>query len=190
MRETMGPNYNFRYNVWYCATYGAVLLSSVSVSAKLCRRCGHGVAVVFFAGMVAGGQAMFALGCTHDEERSYWLSVAGRVVFGFGYESLVTANQGLLSDWLTQTDNTQYFWSLGTAYCVARLVAVVNYNVSPLGAPADAATLSLQHGMAWSWHRATDGHGVSTYRAVLIRHPATSMNIWARGCLPSTLRYR
>ena len=53
-------------------------------------------------------------------------------MFGFGYESLVTANQGLLSDWLTGADNAQYFWSLGTAYCIARLVAVVNYNMSPL----------------------------------------------------------
>ena len=28
-------------------------------------------------------------------------------------------------------DNDQYFFSLGMAYCIARLVAVLNYNISP-----------------------------------------------------------
>ena len=33
------------------------------------------------------------------QSHGYWISVLGRFVFGFSYESLITANQGLLSDW-------------------------------------------------------------------------------------------
>ena len=123
---------NLRFNMWYAATYAAVLLSSVTVSAKLCRKCGHGLAIVFFSVLVTGGQSLFALGCSRRGEQGYWMAFGGRVLFGFGYESLVTANQGLLSDWLAHSDNAQYFWSLGAAYCIARLVAVVNYNISPV----------------------------------------------------------
>ena len=147
---------NLHYNAWYTATYAAVLLSSVTVSARLCRRCGLGFACCLFSLLVVCGQSLFAFGCSleggkgHGDDGSlslaaaegasvdplpqaegYWLSVLGRFVFGFGYESLITANQGLLADWFGDSDNDQYFFSLGMAYCIARLVAVLNYNVSP-----------------------------------------------------------
>jgi hypothetical protein len=146
---------NLHYNAWYTATYAAVLLSSVTVSARLCRRCGLGFACCLFSLLVVCGQALFAFGCALEggkgsddgsmslaataqadsgplpQAEGYWLSVFGRFVFGFGYESLITANQGLLADWFGDSDNDQYFFSLGMAYCVARLVAVLNYNVTP-----------------------------------------------------------
>ena len=143
---------NLHFNAWYTATYAAVLLSSVTVSARLCRRCGLGFACCLFSLLVVCGQALFAFGCALEGAKSedgslsidasatvsplpqaegYWLSVLGRFVFGFGYESLITANQGLLADWFGDSDNDQYFFSLGMAYCIARLVAVLNYNITP-----------------------------------------------------------
>ena len=165
---------NLHYNAWYTATYAAVLLSSVTVSSRLCRRCGLGFACCLFSLLVVCGQALFAFGCSLEggkgsgdgsmsidttavegtsasgplpQAEGYWLSVLGRFVFGFGYESLITANQGLLADWFGDSDNDQYFFSLGMAYCIARLVAVLNYNVSPYIVEVHG---SVPHGLcAW-----------------------------------------
>ena len=61
---------SMHYNAWYTATYAAVLLSSVTVSARTCRKCGLGFAVCLFSLLVTCGQALFAYGCAMVRPRA------------------------------------------------------------------------------------------------------------------------
>ncbi len=59
-------------------------------------KLGTVITLVVFSGLIAAGQAVFALGVSVD---NYGLSLVGRVIFGFGGESLGVASSALLAIW-------------------------------------------------------------------------------------------
>jgi MFS family permease len=86
---------------------------------------GSRVCLLVFCGFITIGQFIFALGLSM---KSWPIMLLGRVVFGFGGESMGVANSAILSEWFKGKELALAF---GLNLSIARLGSVVNNLVSP-----------------------------------------------------------
>jgi MFS family permease len=81
--------------------------------------------LLIFASLIAVGQIIFSLGLSI---KSWPVLFLGRLVFGFGGESLTVANSALLADWFK---GKELAFAFGINLAIARLGSVINNVVSP-----------------------------------------------------------
>jgi MFS family permease len=79
-----------------------------------------------FSGFLFAGQVVFAVGLNL---KSWPIMFVGRVLYGFGGESLGVANSAVLSQWF---QGKELAFSFGLNLSVARLGSVLNNLISPL----------------------------------------------------------
>lgn len=94
---------------------GGILLDSIGVRMGL----------IFFCAVLTVGQFIFMLG---GYATSYNEMIAGRVVFGFGGESMQVAQSAIISQWFK---GKEMAFALGLNLSIARLGSVVNGIVVP-----------------------------------------------------------
>ena len=83
------------------------------------------IGIVIFATFICAGQVVFALGCS---AKLYWVAILGRIIFGFGGESLTVSQSAIVSKWFK---NQELALALGVNLTVARLGSVFNYLIEP-----------------------------------------------------------
>ena len=83
------------------------------------------IGIVIFATLICAGQAVFALGCSAG---LYWLAIVGRIIFGFGGESLTVTQSAIVSKWFK---GQELALALGVNITVARLGSVANDYSEP-----------------------------------------------------------
>eukprot|EP00937_MAST-01D_sp_MAST-1D-sp2_P005672 g5672.t1 len=98
-------------------------------------------ALLLFGGLITLGQCLLALGCSL---RSFPLMLVGRVVFGFGGESLTVAQSAIVSLWFK---GRELAMALGINLSIARLGGTINNQLSPLFARSQGITFSLWFGV-------------------------------------------
>jgi len=81
--------------------------------------------MMVFLTLICLGQAVFALGVTL---KKFWLALLGRLIFGFGGESLSVAQSTLLAGWFR---GKEVAFAMGINLSISRIGSVVNDNVSP-----------------------------------------------------------
>lgn len=91
----------------------------------LVDRMGTNISMFVFLSLICAGQAIFWLGAT---VKNFTLCIIGRMVFGFGGESLSVATSALLATWFK---NKEMAFAMGLNLSVARLGSVINDQVSP-----------------------------------------------------------
>ena len=103
-------------------------------------KLGIRVCLLAFAGLITAGQIIFAFGLSI---KSWPVMFIGRVVYGFGGESLGVGNSALLSEWFK---GKELAFAFGLNLSVARLGSVMNNNVSPVLAAASGLPFALWFG--------------------------------------------
>lgn len=83
------------------------------------------IGITIFAALVCAGQAVFALGCS---SKQYWLAILGRIIFGFGGESLTVSQSAIVAKWFK---DQELALALGVNLTVARLGSVANDYIEP-----------------------------------------------------------
>jgi len=86
---------------------------------------GTNTTMVVFLTLICIGQAVFAVGVTL---KKFWLALVGRLIFGFGGESLSVAQSTLLAGWFR---GKEIAFAMGINLSISRVGSVVNDNVSP-----------------------------------------------------------
>eukprot|EP01036_Dinobryon_divergens_P026204 gene26204-34825_t len=82
--------------------------------------------LLLFASLITVGQSIFSFGISI---KSWPVMFIGRLVFGFGGESLIVANSALLADWFK---GRELAFAFGINLSIARLGSVVSNILSPL----------------------------------------------------------
>lgn len=102
-----------------------------------------GVRLTLFAttALITGGQAIFALGLSM---KSWPVMLIGRVVYGFGGESLGVANSAVLAEWFK---GKELAFAFGLNLSVARLGSVANNMISPALATSSSVVFALWFGV-------------------------------------------
>ena len=106
----------------------------------LVDRLGAAPCVIFFGALLGLGQALFAIGAS---SKSLWLVLAGRVVFGFGGESMTVGASTLLADWFR---GKEMAFAMGCVLAIARLGSVFNNIASPRIAAATSVATAIWAG--------------------------------------------
>ena len=83
------------------------------------------VCLLVFSSLIAVGQIIFSFGISI---KSWPIVFIGRLVFGFGGESLTVANSALLADWFR---GKELAFAFGINLSIAKLGSVINNIVSP-----------------------------------------------------------
>lgn len=86
---------------------------------------GARLTLLIFAALITAGQAIFAFGLSI---KSWPVMLIGRVVYGFGGESLGVGNSAILSVWFK---GKELAFAFGLNLSIARLGSVINNVVSP-----------------------------------------------------------
>ena len=97
--------------------------------------------LIVFACLIAAGQTIFAFGVS---VKSWPIMFIGRVVYGFGGESLGVANSAVLSCWFK---GKELAFAFGLNLSIARLGSVMNNLVSPALASNVSIEFSLWFGV-------------------------------------------
>lgn len=102
-----------------------------------------GVRITLFSttALLTGGQAIFALGLSM---KSWPVMLLGRVVYGFGGESLGVANSAVLAEWFK---GKELAFAFGLNLSVARLGSVANNMISPALADSSSVVFALWFGV-------------------------------------------
>lgn len=115
---------------------------------------GSRLCLIIFSCLISAGQILFAFGLSI---KSWPLMFIGRIVYGFGGESLGVGNSALLSEWFK---GSEIAFAFGLNLSIARLGSVINNNVSPL--------LAIDAGVAFSLWFGCILVGVSIGSAVML----------------------
>jgi MFS family permease len=83
------------------------------------------ICMLIFCCFIATGQCIFSLGLS---VKSWPVMYVGRIIFGFGGESLSVANSAILADWF---EGKELAFAFGLNLSIARLGSVINNLVSP-----------------------------------------------------------
>ena len=102
---------------------------------------GARVCLVVFCGFITLGQFIFALGLSM---KSWPIMLLGRVVFGFGGESMGVANSAILSEWFK---GRELAFAFGINLSISRLGSVINNLVSPVLADSIDIQFALWFGV-------------------------------------------
>lgn len=116
-------NYNTLYNALY-SVYSWPNVVLPLFGGFLSDKFGVRLTTVIFSLLILIGQIIFAVGLTlTDEDASWGVMLAGRVVFGFGGESLSVAMSAMIAQWFS---GKELALALGVNLALARLGSVVN----------------------------------------------------------------
>lgn len=74
--------------------------SLLYIGGYIVDKFGHRICMILFASLITIGQVVFALGLSI---KSWELMFVGRIIYGFGGESLGVANSAILADWFKGT---------------------------------------------------------------------------------------
>ncbi|CAI5744989.1 unnamed protein product [Peronospora destructor] len=107
----------------------------------LVDKFGARVMLFAFSMAILTGQVIFATGCSLS---NFNLMLFGRVVFGFGGESLGVAQGTLVASWFK---DSELALALGINLSVARLGSVINNEFSPILAQASSVSTALWVGV-------------------------------------------
>ena len=88
-------------------------------------RLGVRLCLLVFACCIGAGQVLFAFGMSI---KSWPVMFVGRIVYGFGGESLGVGNSAILSQWFM---GKELAFAFGLNLSIARLGSVINNLVSP-----------------------------------------------------------
>lgn len=83
------------------------------------------ICLLVFASLILAGQIIFSFGVSI---KSWPVVLIGRLVFGFGGESLTVANSALLAEWFR---GRELAFSFGVNLSIAKLGSVINDILSP-----------------------------------------------------------
>lgn len=103
-------------------------------------RFGVRLCLLTFASLIAAGQAVFSLGLSM---KSWEVIFLGRLLFGFGGESLSVASSALVADWFR---GRELAFAFGVNLAVAKLGSVINNMMSPYLAQKLNVQMSLWFG--------------------------------------------
>ena len=103
-------------------------------------RLGVRLCLLVFACLITAGQIIFAFGVSI---KSWPVMLLGRVIFGFGGESLGVGNSALLSEWFK---GKELAFAFGLNLSIARLGSVFNNLLSPTLANSAGVQFSLWFG--------------------------------------------
>jgi MFS family permease len=115
---------NTQFNAFYTA-YSLPNVVLPFFGGLLVDTYGAGRTMAVFVGLVVAGHGLFVAGFAL---RRYWVAVLGRVLFGFGGESLAVAQSALLALWFQGKETAL---AMGVSLSVSRLGSVANDQVSP-----------------------------------------------------------
>uniref|UniRef100_K3WG66 Lysosomal dipeptide transporter MFSD1 n=1 Tax=Globisporangium ultimum (strain ATCC 200006 / CBS 805.95 / DAOM BR144) TaxID=431595 RepID=K3WG66_GLOUD len=132
--------YEFLFNLLY-TLYSVPNILLPFFGGVLVDRFGARVMLVTFSIAILVGQIIFAIGCSMY---SFNIMLLGRVVFGFGGESLGVAQGTLVASWFK---NSELALALGINLSVARLGSVINNELSPAIAHASSVSAALWVGV-------------------------------------------
>lgn len=96
--------------------------------------------LIIFVSLIAIGQVIFAFGVSI---KSWPVMFLGRIVFGFGGESISVANSSILADWFA---GKEVAFAFGLNLSVARLGSVFNNLLSPVLADSAGVPFALWFG--------------------------------------------
>jgi MFS family permease len=96
--------------------------------------------LIIFVALIAIGQVIFAFGVSI---KSWPVMFLGRIVFGFGGESISVANSSILADWFA---GKELAFAFGLNLSVARLGSVFNNLLSPALANSAGVPFALWFG--------------------------------------------
>jgi MFS family permease len=96
--------------------------------------------LILFVSLISAGQVIFAFGVS---VKSWPIMFIGRVVFGFGGESIAVANSSILADWF---EGKEVAFAFGLNLSVARLGSVFNNLLSPVLADSAGVPFALWFG--------------------------------------------
>ncbi|RQM14010.1 hypothetical protein DD237_000296 [Peronospora effusa] len=133
-----------RYEVLFNLLYTLYSIPNILlpfVGGVLVDRFGARVMLFAFSTAILTGQVIFATGCSLS---SFNLMLFGRVVFGFGGESLGVAQGTLVASWFK---DSELALALGINLSVARLGSVINNELSPMIAQASSVSTALWVGV-------------------------------------------
>lgn len=141
MDEYMGKPSNFE-------TYFSLLYTVYSVpniflpffGGYFVDRLGVRLCLLVFASFITAGQVIFAFGLSI---KSWPVMFLGRVIYGFGGESLGVGNSAILSQWFM---GKELAFAFGLNLSVARLGSVINNFVSPALANSAGIQFALWFG--------------------------------------------
>eukprot|EP00644_Phytophthora_capsici_P010624 jgi/Phyca11/528532/estExt2_fgenesh1_pm.C_PHYCAscaffold_300148 len=132
--------YEFLFNLLY-TLYSIPNILLPFFGGVLVDRFGARVMLFAFSTAILAGQLIFATGCSLS---SFNMMLFGRVVFGFGGESLGVAQGTLVASWFK---NSELALALGINLSVARLGSVINNELSPVVAEASNVSTALWVGV-------------------------------------------
>jgi MFS family permease len=81
--------------------------------------------ILVFSGILTIGQGVFMIG---GYQKSFGIMIAGRVIFGFGGESLSVAQSAIVSKWFK---GKELAMALGLNISISRLGSVINGMIVP-----------------------------------------------------------
>ncbi|KAG2179711.1 hypothetical protein INT44_006559 [Umbelopsis vinacea] len=127
LHERMGSSYEtwqYQLNMLFTAVSTpniiCPLLSGIGID-----RLGTNTMLISLTAILCTGQAIFALGVT---TRSFWLMVAGRVLFGIGGGSLEVCQGKITTDWFR---GRALAFAMALTLTFGRIATALNYNLSP-----------------------------------------------------------
>jgi len=117
-------------------------------------KLGCSVCLVVFSAFILAGQIVFAFG---SSIKSWPVMLLGRVIFGFGGESITVAQSALLADWFA---GGELAFAFGINLSISRLGSVINDVISPALANNQGVSFALFFGVLVC--------GMSLFTAVLL----------------------
>jgi MFS family permease len=103
-------------------------------------KIGVRLCLIIFVVLIACGQVIFAFGVSI---KSWPVMFVGRVVYGFGGESISVANSSIMADWFA---GKELAFAFGLNLSVARLGSVFNNLLSPILAESAGVPFALWFG--------------------------------------------
>lgn len=117
------------YEIYYSLLYTLYSIPNIVLpffGGYFVDRLGVRLCLLVFASLITTGQIIFAFGVSI---KSWPVMFLGRIVFGFGGESLGVGNSALLSQWFM---GKELAFAFGLNLSVARLGSVFNNLLSPV----------------------------------------------------------
>ncbi len=124
--------FNLMYSVYSLPNILLPLLGGILIFKYGCR-----IMFLLFCFLVLIGQLIFAMGCSFMSIKTM---IVGRIIFGFGGESLNIAQFVLILQWFGKNETA---FSMGICMGVARLGSMLNELISPKMADVSLNRLTL-----------------------------------------------
>jgi MFS family permease len=122
--KSVGDNFEYFFNMLY-SVYSLPNIILPLIGGILIFKFGYRLMFLIFGFCVLLGQFVFAMGCS---TKSVSLMLTGRILFGFGGESLNTTQYAMIIQWFAPNELA---FSMGLCLSLARIGNVLNDVISP-----------------------------------------------------------